>query len=59
MRVVGIKKAYGERVVFDGLDLEFPDGRISCVMGKSGIGKTTLLKILAGLTDYEGRVSQG
>lgn len=56
MRVVGVKKAYGERVVFDGLDLEFPDGRISCVMGKSGVGKTTLLKILAGLTDYEGRV---
>ena len=56
MRVVGIKKAYGDRVVFDGLEIEFPDGKITCVMGKSGVGKTTLLKILAGLTPYTGRV---
>ena len=59
MRVKGLKKAYGEVRVFDGLELEFPEGQITCVMGESGVGKTTLLKILAGLTDYEGQVEGG
>jgi len=52
----GLKKQYGEKVLFDGVDLTFPDGEITCVMGASGSGKTTLLNVLAGLTDYEGEV---
>ena len=59
MRVTGLKKAYGERIVFDGEEFTFPEGRITCVMGKSGAGKTTLLKILAGLTPFEGGIEGG
>ena len=56
MRVLHLKKSYGERVVFECLNLEIPEGKITCVLGESGVGKTTLLKILGGLTDYTGTV---
>lgn len=49
-----ISKSYGEQVVFDGLELEIEEGKILCVLGESGGGKTTLLNILAGLTEYDG-----
>ncbi len=40
---------YGERVVFDALDLELPGGRTTCLLGPSGVGKTSLLRLIAGL----------
>ena len=45
----GLRKAYGEHVVLDGLSHRFPEGRVSCVVGRSGCGKTTLLRLIAGL----------
>ena len=41
MRVEHLCKRFGEHVVLDDLTLEFPDGRITCLMGASGKGKTT------------------
>jgi len=38
-----------DRVIFDGFSYVFEDNKIYCILGKSGIGKTTLLRILAGL----------
>lgn len=41
---------YGGLVLFDGLDLELPGGVFTCLLGPSGIGKSSLLRLLAGLT---------
>ena len=38
----------GERVIYDGISLRVPKGKITAVMGPSGIGKTTLLKLIGG-----------
>ena len=44
-----VSKAFGEKQVLKDFSCEFPFGQISAVMGASGCGKTTLLRIIAGL----------
>lgn len=41
---------YGGLVLFDNLNLELPSGGFTCLLGPSGIGKSSLLRLLAGLT---------
>jgi phospholipid/cholesterol/gamma-HCH transport system ATP-binding protein len=38
----------GERAIFDGLSLDIPQGKITALMGPSGTGKTTLLRLVGG-----------
>ena len=40
---------YGGRVVFEALDLVLAAGRTTCLLGPSGVGKTSLLRLIAGL----------
>lgn len=44
-----LRKTYDGHVVLDGLSHVFPDGTLTCVTGRSGCGKTTLLRLIAGL----------
>lgn len=46
LRVVGLKKHFGDRVVIDGIDLEVFPGQIVALIGASGSGKSTLLKCI-------------
>jgi phospholipid/cholesterol/gamma-HCH transport system ATP-binding protein len=48
VEVRGVRYAIGGRAIFEGLDLTVPRGRITAVMGPSGTGKTTLLRLLTG-----------
>ena len=38
----------GERAIFDGVDIDIRRGRITAIMGPSGTGKTTLLRLIGG-----------
>jgi ATPase subunit of ABC transporter with duplicated ATPase domains len=56
----GVTKAYGRRVVHDGLNMIVRRGERWCVMGKNGAGKSTLLKMVAGqLTPDAGEIRLG
>ncbi len=45
----GITKSYGDNTVLDSVDLSIKDNEFVSLIGPSGVGKTTLLKILAGM----------
>jgi len=49
LAIEGIAKAFGEREVLRGIDLNIPAGQFVAVVGRSGCGKSTLLRLLAGL----------
>lgn len=46
IKVTSITKNYGQQEVLKGIDLQVEAGDFTCIMGRSGCGKTTLLKIL-------------
>src|ERR1700678_1712024 len=47
--VRGLRKAYGDAVVVDGLDLDVPAGQIVGLIGANGAGKTTTVECIQGL----------
>lgn len=49
IRFEGVKKAFGKKVIYEGIDLEVQDGETMAVVGGSGTGKSVMLKCLIGL----------
>ena len=47
--VSGLRKAYGEKIVLDGVDLSIGEGEVFALLGPNGAGKTTTVKILSTL----------
>lgn len=45
----GVRKAFGPKVVYAGLDLEITRGEVLTIVGGSGVGKSVMLKMLIGL----------
>ena len=58
MEIKNLTKRYGENTVYENFNLTVEDGLITCILGESGSGKTTLLNAVAGLTEYEGEITQ-
>jgi energy-dependent translational throttle protein EttA len=48
IEVQGLRKAYGERLLIDGLSFSLPRGGIVGIIGPNGAGKTTLFRMLTG-----------
>ena len=60
IEVEGVAKAYGDRVLMDGLTISLPPGSIVGVIGPNGAGKTTLLRMITGAeTPDAGRIRIG
>lgn len=60
VKIEGLAKSYGEKTIYDGLDLLIRRGERWCVMGVNGAGKSTLLKLVAKETQPDaGRVTIG
>jgi phospholipid/cholesterol/gamma-HCH transport system ATP-binding protein len=49
IKIVNLTKSFGSHKVLDGINLELPAGQITVVIGKSGVGKSVLLKHIIGL----------
>jgi ATPase subunit of ABC transporter with duplicated ATPase domains len=56
VKLTGLRKAYGPKVIYDGFDLVIRRGERWAVMGVNGAGKSTLLKLIAGDSAPDGGV---
>ncbi|MEV4749644.1 ABC transporter ATP-binding protein [Streptosporangium sp. NPDC049248] len=58
VNVKGVSKAFGDNQILDNVDIEIPPGEFVSILGRSGTGKSTLLRIIAGLdTEISGNVT--
>ncbi len=53
IRINNINKSFGDKLVLDDVSFEFETGKTNLIIGKSGSGKTVLLKSLVGLHDVD------
>ena len=50
----GIQKSYGKHQVLEEINLQVNKGDIYGLVGKNGSGKTTIFKVILGLSEYNG-----
>ncbi|MEW8693682.1 MAG: ATP-binding cassette domain-containing protein, partial [Candidatus Thiodiazotropha endolucinida] len=48
VKIRNLHFSHGDRAIFNGVDIDIPQGRVTAIMGPSGTGKTTLLKLIGG-----------
>ena len=53
IEIKGLYKSYGENHVLKGFDMKLYEGENLVIMGKSGSGKSVMIKCLVGLEDYD------
>lgn len=53
LKIRGLNQFYGESHTLWDLDIEIEEGKCTCLMGRNGVGKTTLLSCIMGLTKTE------
>ncbi|MGB0743083.1 MAG: ABC transporter ATP-binding protein [Opitutales bacterium] len=51
LQIRGLKKHFGEKKVLNGIDLDVAEASVTTIIGKSGIGKSVLLKCISGLLE--------
>ena len=54
LKVKNLKKSFGNKSVLSSVDLEVDSGTITAIIGKSGTGKSVLLKLMAGILEKDG-----
>lgn len=53
LKIVDLKKKFGQVEVLKGISFQIDDGEIGVVLGKSGAGKTTLIRCINGLENFD------
>ena len=56
IEIKNLTKKYGATEVYSNFNLALEKGKITCILGESGSGKTSLLNCIAGLTEYCGEI---
>ncbi|WP_409299772.1 ABC transporter ATP-binding protein [Peribacillus sp. SCS-155] len=56
IEIRGVMKKYGRKKILDGVSFTANKGEITCLIGLNGVGKTTTLKAIMGLTPFKGEI---
>lgn len=58
IEIKNFSKSYKDVKVYENFNLGIEDGKITCILGESGCGKTTLLNAVAGVISYGGEITK-
>ena len=60
LKINSLSKSFGDKVIFESFSYDFPENGLYVINGVSGKGKTTLLRMIAGLdTEFDGEIIGG